>query len=152
MNAALLFLLALSRSFGNGVLRCTFDRVPAGIADMFATAIMWPKPRTMGNLVGRCKACRAGMCITDAVACTVKMGSPGGGELTTDGAVSADAILLRSLSGTGYTARCTCGGKVLLRAVEGVHSAHVCNAKCMGSTGPACECSCGGKNHGRAFA
>lgn len=151
MNTTILFLLALARSYHHGVLRCVVAGagVPVGNGGAVATVLAHPRP-IKGNLVGRCKKCKAGACYTGAVRVLATFEIDGASRQD-DVAVVGDRILLPSMEG-GFRTRCGCGNGITVRSVEGKFTAHVCNAKCMGSTGPACECSCGGKNHGRAFA
>lgn len=154
MNAAILFLLALSRSYAVGVLRCAGLSVPVAATDRGAVATSLANPRPVeGNLVGRCKACKRGKCILRAVRAFATIQVPGeANERRAWVALTETALLHESFDATGYIAMCSCGSRVRVRTVKGIVTNHVCNAKCMGSTGPSCECACGGANHGRAHA
>jgi len=106
----------------------------------------------LGNLVGRCKACKKGVAYVDAVRTSATIKRPGERQGSHwDAAISNGKVLVQR--GVGYCGVCPCGSRVTVKPVVGkVSPVHVCNAKCMSSNGPACECSCGGRNHGRSCA
>ena len=158
MNASILFLLAISRAYHHGVLVCQGLAIKVapplwiGACDTTVTITGLSHPRPIkANLVGRCKKCRAGACVRNAVQCLATYQDRNGNTHRDDVAVADGAVLVGSIKG-GFLLPCECGARINVARVAGKVSHHVCNAKCMSSTGPACECSCGGKNHGSAHA
>lgn len=158
MNAAILFLLAFARiATGRFSVAC-----PVEVALDGSTGVVTElravrgtgagATRVLRNLLGRCKSCRKGTCVTGGVFCTIVVRPADSRTLVhLDGVVAANRIIARGASGA-YVAACKCGARVALKEVQARRiTEHVCGAKCMASTGPSCDCSCGGANHGRSY-
>lgn len=110
--------------------------------------------RAPANYVGRCKRCRKGVAVVDAVRGTSRLNTK---DRRCDLVLADQAGRIYQAADHGtnpcaYWAPCKCGGWVVVKHVAGSVTDHVCGAKCMASTGPNCDCSCGGRNHGRSFA
>lgn len=155
MTAAILFLLSIMRTLGRSTVRADGLSLPleASEGTVVAVAVTGAsnRPAFLGNLVGRCKACKRGHCAPDAVRSQLTVHAPKYHRRPQvwDGAISGDRLFVMGPSGA-YLADCPCGQRVGLHAVVGKFSpVHECNAKCLNATGPACECSCKGRNHGR---
>lgn len=158
MNAAILFILALARIVtGRYSVACpvevALDASTGTVTELRAVRGTGAgATRVLRNLLGRCKSCRKGTCITGAVTCMIVVRlANSSSTVHLDGVVTANRIIARGSSGA-YVAACGCGARVMLHEVQARRiTEHVCGSKCMASTGPSCDCSCGGRNHGRSF-
>lgn len=148
---SMIFVVALIVALGRRHLSISFSPREVGVsgfAGAYITRLSFSSAERPAAYVGSCKACKGGVRVVGVMATVGAVGAHicGGYALLT----KDREVLLESRG--GYIAGCRCGGRAVVRRVEGkVSKIHICGAKCMASKGPSCECSCGGANHGASY-